>query len=339
MGLLDLLKQSEAAAPKARKQGNDGPRLYIMDMSNKPYTDGNNEYHPGNQGTIKFFPIQGIDGKDIKYAYDVKKYRYETPEDEEGNSRIVDVRYMDPKDYQMALSDDEKAKILKVRSLIDYFAENINGFPDAETKNYALIFGYILEHQSKEGDVLCGKDQDGNVTRKMALMYFPSKNFAKAMTGCLQDMAQMGEELSAEMYSDLFSRKPERTVYLQITFEKSEGFGYDCTIQAKPIDRYAMGMLTPDELKAQSVTIPQEQIDFCTSISAIFFAGNRQGLDQFNTTGEIFSPNDFDGDYTDGVIKQIEDIINGAEAAEKAKEDLPPIPSKNKKKKSDLDAE
>lgn len=349
MGLLDLMKSSESHAPKARKNPEKDPnKLYRMDMSKKSSDSGENHY-PGNQGTVKFIPIAGIDGETVKYVYGVNQYLYSTPPNDDGNSYNVNVYYADPNDYQMNLSDDDRAKILKVRSLIEHFEANINGFPDAQTdKNYALIFGYILELQNVDGDLVCGKGQDGKIERRVALMYFPSKNFAKAMTQCCKDMCSMGEELANEMYIDLFSRNTDRTTYLQCTFEKGDGFGYDCTVTAKPIDRFSMSMLTPEELKEGKVTIPQECIDNCTSLSAIFFSGNRDGLEQFNALPEgdeehprIFIPDDFDSEYTDGVIAQIEKIINDAEAEKNKSEELPPVPSrgksKNSKGKSDLD--
>lgn len=324
MGLKELLAKSAAAAPKKRARGDDEERLQWIDMSMRGYDtvkDGVATHVPANRGTIKFFPIQDVTGRDVIYPYDVWNYRYETEPDDNGNTRIVNVHYMDPKDYQMDLTDEQKAKILKVRSKIEYFADHINGFPDAVNKNYALIFGYVLEHISNEDQtVITGKEN-----RHAALLIFPSKNFARAMTACLNSMNQMGEQMANEMYNDLFSRNEERSVYLEVSFDTGSGFGYECNIQAKPIDRFAMNILSPEELKELKVKIPKEQIDLCQSLSATYFAGGFNGND------------DFDEDLCNKVIKQIDGIVASVEVEKNAAENLPPLPNKNKKKKSDLD--
>jgi len=327
MSLLDLLNQSKAAAPK-RKAENDEPRLRIIDMSRKGYKKSDGTEVPTNQGSIKFLPVVSWKGIDVKYAYDVKSYLYEG---EEFNSAY---RVMDPKDYEMELTDDDKAKILKCRSLIDYGATNLGwGFPYVDNKNYALMFGYILEHTSIDGDEIIGKDN-----RTAALLVFPSKNFAKAITSCLTKLQGYGDEIAEEMYQDLFSRNTERENYLSITFQKGTGFGYDVEISAESFDRKCVKILTPEELKEQKVSIPEDQMKFFTSQSAVFFAYNRKTADDFEDGEEIEFP-DFDPEYCESVCQQIQMYIDKEESDSQAAENLPPIPSKNKKKKSDLDEE
>lgn len=312
MGLLDLLKTSQEAAPKRRS--NDEPRLHFIDMSRKGY-DTNEGHVPANQGTIKFLPIVGLDGKELKYAYDVKCYNYE------GDERNTWVRFMDVKDYDMNLTDDQKAKIQAARSLIDHYNETVDGFPYVDFKSYAIIFGYILEHTSIDNNAVITNAQN----RKTAILIFPSKNFAKAFTSCLTDMQNLGEEMAEVMYTDLFSRNTERKCFLNIQFQKGEGFGYDCSVTAKPIDVFCKNMLTPEELKSQSVHIPESEIEFATYLSAVMFAGNYE------------SEEDFNEEMTDKAIEQMKYWIDKyAEDASKA-ESLPSIPNKNKKKPSDLD--
>lgn len=327
MSLLDLLNQSKEAAPKRKADSNE-PKLRIIDLSRKGYTKKDGTVVPTNQGSIKFLPVVSLKGVDVKYAYDVKSYLFEG---DEFNSAY---RVMDPKDYEKDLTDDEKAKILKCRSLITYGAETLEwGFPYVDTKNYALMFGYVLEHVSVDGDEIIGKDN-----RTAALLVFPSKNFAKAITSCLTKMQSYGEQIAEDMYEDLFSRNSERENYLTVTFQRSSGFGYDVEISADSFDRKCVKILNPDELKEQKVTIPEDQMKFFTSQSAVFFAYNRKTEDDFEDGQEIDFP-DFDADYCDAVCDQIQMYIDKEEGDNQAAEKLPPIPSKNKKKPSDLDEE
>jgi hypothetical protein len=309
MGLLDLLEKSTAHVTKSGNK-DDGSRLKWIDMSKKGYTKENGEVIPANRGTIKFIPIVGLDGQDIKYAYDVKNYSYDDPDEE----RKVWYKVMDPKDYEQELTDDQKALILKLRSLIDH-AGALWGFPYVDFKNYALMFGYVLEHTSEDGTELITKEN-----RRMALIILPSKNAAKAITNVLKKIQEYGEPISDEIYEDLFSRNTERENYLTITFAKSEGFGFDVTCSSDSFDRKCVKILTPDELKEGKVTIPEDKIALCTYLSSVFFSGNEEGYD-------------FDEAYATSVCKQIETYLD----QESESESLPPLPNKNKKTKSDLD--
>lgn len=321
MGLKDLMKASEDAKPKANVE-NNGPKLKWIDMSARGYTNSQGTVIPGNRGSIDFLPIQDLSGVDIKYAYDCFKYLFDNGE------RNVPYYVMDTKDYEKELSDEEKAMIVKLRSLMSYFIENINGFPDCENKNYALMFGYVLSHVNNAGIEIIGKanGENGASTRTAALLMFPSKNVAAAMTTCTKDMMKMGEELADEVYSDLFSRNPERSSYLTIDFDRPEGsFGYECTIGYKQIDKFSARLATTEEIKAGKIVIPEEQLNFCKYLSSQFFAGNSEEL------------NDFDLEYATKVAEQIQTIIDASSQEQKAADNLPPLPNKNKKKKDNFE--
>jgi len=313
MGLLDLLKTSQEAAPKSKKN-NDEPHLHFIDMSRKGYNTDNGHV-PANQGTIKFLPIVSLSGQELKYAYDVNCYNYE------GEERNQWVRFMDVKDYEQELTDEQKAKVLAARSLVEHYSEKVDGFPYVDFKSYALMFGYILEHTSIDDNAVITNSQN----RKTAILIFPSKNFSKAMTSCLTDMQGLGDEMAEVMYNDLFSRNPERKCFLTIQFQKGEGFGYDCTVTAKPIDVFCKNMLTPDELKAQTVVIPDSELEFATYLSAVMFGNNYETADDFNE------------EMCDKAIEQMKYWIDKYENDAKAASEMPAIPSKNKKKLSDLD--
>lgn len=321
MGLKDLMKASEAAKPKPSSE-NSGPRLKWIDMSSRGYTTSQGVTIPSNRGSIDFLPIQDLSGVDIKYAYDCFKYLFDNGE------RNVPYFVMDAKDYEKELTDEEKAMIAKLRSLMAYFIENINGFPDCENKNYALMFGYVLSHISNDGTEIIGKSngENGTSTRTAALLIFPSKNVAAAMTVCTKDMMKMGEDLADEVYSDLFSRNPERNTYLTINFDRPEGsFGYECTIGYKQIDKFSARLATPEEIKEGKIVIPEEQLEFCKYLSSQFFAGNSEEL------------NDFDLEYATKVADQIQTIIDATSTEQKAADNLPPLPNKNKRRKDNFE--
>lgn len=320
MALKDLLNQSKAAAPKAG--GKKGPKLVYIDMSAKGYTKSDGTVVPSNQGTISFFPILDITGREVKYAYNVYNGIY-VSENENGDEYNIHLHYMDPKDYDMELTDDQKAKITKVRSLISYGVEHLDGFPWYEVnKNYALMFGYVIGHTSTDGSIITNKEN-----RTMALLIFPSKNFAKAMNICASSIAQLGDEnnLAEDTYNDLFHRDTTHRVFLEVTFKKGEGFGYDCAINYKAVDRYAANLLTPNEIKEGAVEIPHDLLDMTGSLSAVYFSGNKETAD------------DFDEEMCNSYIEQTEAYIKSLEVEKEKAEALPPLPSKNKKKKSDLD--
>jgi hypothetical protein len=317
MGLREMMSASSAAAPK-KKSGKDDPHLYVIDMSRKEYTNGEGKTVPSNQGTIKFLPIVSLNGVETKYAYGVKIYQME---DDEGYRRTI--RFMDPKDYVTPLTDDQKALLLRCRSMIDSLVEQGWEFPWVDEKNYGMMMGYVLEHTSSDGTIV--SDQK---SRKTALLIFPSKNFAKAVNQLTKDMMGYGEDVAEEMYADLFSRNLDRSYYLTINFNKSDaGFGYDCTITSDSIDRKCVKIASPEEIKEGKISIPQSEMDFATEHSAVFIAGNREGTD------------DFDEATVQAALDDMIAWTNQAEAEAKAAENLPPIPSKNGKKKSDLDEE
>lgn len=314
MGILDLIKESKENSPKQKTSSE--PRLKWIDMSRKSYIKADGTVVPSNRGIIKFVPIKAANGVDIKYAYNVLEYLYRTEE------YSTMARLMEPKDYDQELTDENKTEILKCRSLIQHMFDLGYEFPDVSSKNYALMFGYILEHTSNDGTTVSNKE-----SRQAALLIFPSKNVAKALTNCLIKMNGYGEEVAEEMYNDLFSRNLERENYLTVSFDRPEGsFGYECEISADAFDRKCMKILTPEELSAGKLTIPQEMIDFCGTQSASFFAGNSDDA------------NDFNAEFFENVITQITAKLTQDEEATKVQESLPPIPSKNKKKSTDLDA-
>jgi hypothetical protein len=318
MGLREMMANAGANAPKKRTS-NDEPHLYVIDMSRKGYTNSNGENVPSNQGTIKFIPIVSLSGIETKYAYGVKCYQME---DDEGYRHTT--RFMDSKDYLSKLTDDQKALLMKCRSMFDKLVEDGWEFPWVDEKNYGMMFGYVLEHTSVDGDVISDLK-----SRKTALLVFPSKNFAKAVNQLSKDLLSYGDEVADEMYADLFSRNTERHYYLTANFNKSEGFGYDCIITADSIDRKCVKIATPDEIKAGQIDIPQSELDFATEHTAVFVAGDREGVEDFNE---------------EAVQAAFDDMtmwINKAEEEAKAAENIPPIPSKNGKKggRSDLDEE
>jgi hypothetical protein len=327
MSLLDLLNQSKENAPKRRSESNE-PRLKVIDMSRKGFKAQDGTDVPSNQGTIKILPVVSLTGQEVKYAYDIREYLYE------GDEYNTKYRLMDPKDYDMDLSDDDKAKIMECRSLIEHADTDLEwGFPYVDSsKNYALIFGYVLEHTSIDDDAEITTKEN----RTAALLVFPSKNFAKALTSCLTKMQGYGDQIAEEMYNDLFSRNTVREDYLTITFQKSSGFGYDIEISADSFDRKCVKILTPDELKESKVSIPEDQMKFFTSQSAVFFAGNRRTIDDFEEGQEETYP-DFDSEYCQKVIDQIKYYMDKEEKEGQEGSNLPPIPSKNTKEQSDLD--
>lgn len=313
MGLKSMMAKAKKASPKM-SSGDDPNRLVWLDMSSKAYTNGQNQKVPGLQGTIKVLPIVAVDGTEVVYQYDVQCYNFE------GEERNMWARFKDPANYKTQLTEDQKVLITQLRGLVDQFEESVSGFPNVDHKSYALMFAYVLEHVNVDGEVVSDKE-----SRRLALLIFPSKNVAKAVTACCQDMEALGDELGEEMYNDIFSRAEERHAYLSITFQKSDSsFGYDCTMNTKPIDRFAASICTPEEIKAGTVKIPAEMIAKCTSQDAIFFASNYD------------DDNDFDESFALQVKEQMLDIIDKAEKAAQASENLPPVPSKNRKKKSDL---
>lgn len=313
MGLKSMMAKAKKASPRM-SSGDDPNRLVWMDMSQKGYTNGNNQKVPGYQGTLKVLPIVSIDGTEIVYQYDVQCYNFE------GEERNTWARFKDPANYCTQLTEDQKVLITQLRGLVDQFEDSVSGFPNVDHKSYALMFAYVLEHVNIDGEVITDKE-----SRKLALLIFPSKNVAKAISALCQDMESLGEEMGDEMYNDIFSRAEDRHAYLTITFQKSDSsFGYDCSMNAKPIDRFASAICTPDEIKAATVKIPSDMIAKCTYQDAIFFASNYE------------DEKDFDESFALKVKEQMLDIIDKAEKAAQASEDLPPVPSKNRKKKSDL---
>jgi hypothetical protein len=319
MGLREMMASSKAAAPKA-KTSKDEPHLHIIDMSRKKFTNQNGEEVPSNQGTVKFLPIVSLSGVETKYAYEVKCCQME---DDEGYRRTI--RFMDPKDYVSQLTDDQKALLLRCRSMVDSLIEDGWEFPWVDKKNYGMMFGYILEHTSVDGTVISDIK-----SRKTALLIFPSKNFAKAVNQLTKDLLGYGDEVADEMYGDLFSRNLERSYYLTVNFNKSEaGFGYECTMSADSIDRKCIKIATPEEIKEGKIAIPQSEMDFTTEHTAVFIAGDREGSE------------DFDEATVQAALDYMIEWTDQAEKEAKAAEDIPPIPNKNGKKgkKSDLDEE
>lgn len=318
MGLREMMANAGANAPK-KKVTNDDPHLHIIDMSRKEYTDSDGNKVPSNQGTIKFLPIVSLGGVEVKYAYGVRVYQYE---DDEGWRKTN--RFMDPKDYVSNLTDDQKALLMRCRSMVDGLIEDGWEFPWVDSKNYGMVFGYILEHTSVDGTVISDLK-----SRKTALLIFPSKNFAKAINQMTKDLLSYGDEVADEMYADLFSRNLDRSYYITVNFNKSEGFGYDCTINTDSIDRKCIKIATPEEIKEGKISIPQSEIDFATEHTAVFIAGNREGTEDFDPAA---------------VQAALDDMVmwtQQQEAEAQAAENIPPIPNKNGKKgkKSDLDEE
>lgn len=345
MGLQDLFLASQAAAPKKRNPGEKKKYLHIMNMSKKPWTPEGGEVVPGCMGNVKFLPIRSITGEDARYLNNVLDYKYEYDvelEDENGNAytdtRTSICHYADVKDYQHELSDDEKASIIKVRSLINHYIDLDISY-DARVKNYALIFGYVLEHHDIENNFTAGKNEDGTVTRYPALIVVPSKSFSAAMAKMTKRIMDLNE-LANETYEDLFGRKTKRIMYVSFDFTKSaNSFGYDSDLEFKYFDRLSRSFLTDEELRNNEVTIPQEDLDFCTSLNAVFLANNRNGAELYDPEHPELPviPKDFDPEFTDGVIAQLENIFKEIDKANADADNLPVPPSKNGRTKSDLD--
>lgn len=320
MALKDLLEKSEKRMPK-RRSGSSADRLAIIDMSAKSYENWNGDWIPCNRGTITICPITALNGDYVKYLYDVKEYTRSVETDY--GPRNVTTMVAEIDDYLTNLNEDQKAIVTALRSQIDTLTEYLGekDFWKAKSKNYAMIFGYVLNHYSNEEESnIITKD-----SRKPALIVVPSKNFAKAIKTCLVNIEK--ESDSEEIFDGLFSRNPERDSYLEIDCDLSDGFGYDVNISYGFLsDRAARKFLRDDEVQTMKVTIPEEALTKCTSHSAIFLAGNYEDEEDFNE------------EYVKAAQKDITDELNirdaqyaEAKGLEEAPE-APEAPDENEKK-------
>lgn len=309
MALKDLLKSSEDAAPKSKgNAGDDLSKVQIVDMSKKSFDTQDGTHVPGNQGTIYFCPVTPLYGAEVAYIYNVLEFKVENNDGNQFWSKVLEA-----KDYMSELTDEDKALISKTRSNIQKFMnDEILDYREVRSRNYALIFGYIFSHTNLEKEVLVD-----NESRKMACLVFPSKGFAKALTACLNNMQAMGEEVAEEMYADLFNRNLTRNCFIEASFSKSEGFGYDCTLAVKTFDRFSASMLKKDEKKDMAIQIPQELIDQCECLTARFVAGNLEGKEDFNR------------EYVLDTYSQCQGVLKYMEAAKTDGDKLPPLPNNN----------
>lgn len=282
MSLSDFLKKSTEAAPKKFDRSSEGASDYVKSIFMNA---------PVNQGVLKFIPITPVIGPEVKYVYDVMEFQvYTLNDDKEQQWRWGRVPQI--KDFIEELSKDQKDKIGSIQSKIKSIIELGYGTDWArEGKNYALIFGYVLNHINADKEVLI----DVN-SRQMALLVFPSKNVAKAMT-------TMGESLITSaageaQYAAIFNREANnRNCYLEFSFKQGSGFGYDVVIGTKTFDIFSAELLTPEEQKKNSVDIPEALIEKVTTHTALFM-GNREG-----TT-------DYVPEYMDRLSDQLDAEIN-----------------------------
>lgn len=318
MSLKDLLAKNASRVPKKKESNED--RLVFIDMSKKGYVNKGGTEILGHRGTIRFIPVMDLNNDPVKYLYNVWNYARDKYDEENDRTYRVTTRVCETEDYIAKLSDEQKAKNIEVRSLINTYAEWGPEFWEAQNKSYALIFGYVLDHVTTDNKVV----SDIN-SRKSALIIIPSKNFAKAFQTCLKNMESYGE-MGDEMYENLFSRKEERDSFLEMTFDASEGFGYDVTLNAKSFDRYQRSIMTADELKEGIVRIPQDKLDQCTYLSSLFLYGTNDSWD-------------FPEEYIDAAIEDLKVALNKLNADASSAEDLDDVPENPNEKKDNWESE
>lgn len=294
MSLADFLNKSKASAPKPfdpdASQKSDSIQVIYMNA-------------PVNQGVLKFIPVTSLTNEEVSYLYDVMEFQvYTMNDDDEPQWRWGRVPQV--KDFHSQLTQEQKDQVGRIQSRISALIEKGYGTDWARAgKNYALMFGYVLSHVNTEQEHLIDVK-----SRKLALLVLPSKNVAKAMTTMAESL--LTSAAGEQHYAMLFNRTAtDRKCYLKLSFKRGSGFGYDVVIQAKTFDLFSAEILTPEEAKVSSASIPQELIDLAKVHSATFM-GNRE-------TEEDFIP-----EYMDRLDEQISTELNKAIA----KEQLPPKP-------------
>lgn len=296
MSLKDLLAKAKESSPKKfdRASSSEGNGVEMIFMN-----------APVNQGTLKFFPIPSEDGEVIKFVYDVSQFQVYRKNEETGDLSWRWGKVLQTKDYVSELNQDQKDKIEACHSKIYHLQELGYGKDWAKVSNYALMFGYILEHTNKDGEKLV---TGGNP--KLALLVMPSKRVASALTTLGEGIAtSSGAE---QIYQALFNRNAEdRNVYMELVFKQGEGFGYDVVMAFKTFDVFSSGDLLPkDQANEQKGKIPAELIDKCKAQTAIFL-GNRE-------TKEDYIP-----EHIDQLLTQLDAEIRKTEVQNK----LPEVPS------------
>lgn len=301
MDLDEFLKQAEDSAPRSREdRETEGEKVEFLFMS-----------APTNQGTLRFIPICPVVGSPVRYVYGVSEWQVLVDEDTDywkwGKALQL-------KDYVSELTKEQQDKISKIHSLVAKAINELGYESDwGRTKNYALIFGYILSHVNKSQEVLV--DGSAEHPRKMALIVLPSKNVASKMKDLARSFSELGEG-GKQLFADLYNRESKRKVFMEMSFilGGDGGFGYTTSISAKPFDIYSSAMLTDAEKKQMAVDVPEALIEKCICQTAMLVAGNRE------------SKEDYNDEFVDQIIASVEGEVNKTIAANEAKNNLPPKP-------------
>lgn len=312
MNFQDFLNQQKDNAPAPRKDGESTSNVNSIQVLNMgAYTnikEGDNYVSYPNQGTCYFVPISPLKGPHIKYIYDVAEFQVDNREEGAAEAKWSWFKTPCVKDFETALTPEQVNLIEQTRSVIAKAIELGYGTDWARYKNYALIFGYIIHQVNIDNVTLVDK-----TNRKMCILAIPSKNFAKAMSDCGNAIAAL--PTGEAFYNAIFSRNTNRQCYLELTFKRSSGYGYDVSLAAKMFDVFSAALLTEEEVNSDKmVHIPQELIDMCgTQIGK--FCGNVDG-------GEV----DFNEEYTKKIFVGASGEVNKTIADKKVAENLPPVP-------------
>lgn len=304
MSLKDFLAKSAAAAPKPfdKDSANKEAGIKVLYMN-----------APMHQGNLKFIPVTPVKGSEIKYLYDVMEFQVYTEKDD-GDKMWRWGRIPQVKDFNDELTQEQINQVSQIQSQIKSIIDLGYGTDWARSgKNYALMFGYVLNHINTDKEVI----SDIN-SRELCLLVLPSKNVAKAVTTMLETM---DENSQGEMiYKSLFNRNSTgRNTYLEMSFKRGSGFGYDVVMNYKAFDMFAADILTPEEQKVNSVNIPEDLIEKATTQTAVF-AGNRE------------DDSDFIQEYIDRLGEQVSaEIAKTVSASKLPDQPAPPIdPDANK---------
>lgn len=255
----DLLQQAESHAPKPRNEDGDGDsnRIEVIHMNARTH-----------QGAINFIPFTGLDGKTVDFLYDIKEMQVPSGENNE-NWRWG--KACSPETYPDA-TPEQIERVKKVRSMImTAIDEEIFSDEDARNRNYCLVAGYVLSHQNTENEIKSNKD-----SRKLALLVFPSKNFASAVATMIRNIAAMSGQAGIDA---LYNRNLERNCYIECSF-KLGGNGYDVQLACKTFDMFAGALMHENEKPKQMITIPEDAIKDFTSPTSYFLTKSEKYYNQ-----------------------------------------------------------